>query len=410
MATINKNYNKLQKGYLFSEIARRANDFIKNNPGVEIMRLGVGDTTEPLTPAVIKGMIEGVKKLADVKTYTGYQDAEGKGGNIPFHQALLKLYQERNIHLEAPEIFINDGAKTDLANIQSIFGQKNIVAIADPVYPAYLDTTVIAGRTGKFLNGKYEGLAYMECNEQNDFIPIPPKQKADIIYLCNPNNPTGSSATKEQLRAFVNYAIKHKAVIIFDACYAEYIQNKSLPKSIYEIEGAKKCAIEINSFSKWAGFTGVRLGWTVVPMDLVIEETEKGEINRLWSRRQGTMFNGASNIAKAGGMAVLSSTGQKENKKLVAYYMGNAKFIKKNLLKLGFKIFGGENAPYLWVKNPNNLTSWEFFDKLLLEAHVVGTPGSGFGAAGEGYLRLTSFGHREDIEKAVKSIQNNFKL
>src|SRR3989344_5243082 len=268
MATINKNYHRLQKGYLFSEIVKRTNDFIKNNPGVEVMRLGVGDTTEPLTPTVIKGMIKGVKKLADVKTYTGYQDAEGKGGNVLFHQALLHLYKKRNIHLEAEEIFINDGAKTDLANIQSIFGQDNIVAIADPVYPAYLDTTVISGRTGEFIDGKYEGLVYMECNEQNGFVPFPPKQKVDIIYLCNPNNPTGSVATKKQLKAFVDYAIKHQAVIIFDACYAEYISDSKLPKSIYQIPGAKKCAIEINSFSKWAGFTGVRLGWTVVPMDL----------------------------------------------------------------------------------------------------------------------------------------------
>lgn len=410
MATINKNFDKLQKGYLFSEIERRTNEFIKNNPGVEVMKLGVGDTTEPLTGVVIKGMINGVKLLAKVKTYTGYQDAEGKGCNVKFHQALLDLYKSRNISLDAQEIFINDGAKTDLANIQSIFGPNDVVAIADPVYPAYLDSTVISGRTGEFVDGKYQGLVYLACNEENGFVPYPPKQKVDIIYLCNPNNPTGSVATKEQLKAFVDYAIKNKAVIIFDACYAEYISDKNLPKSIYEIEGAKKCAIEINSFSKWAGFTGVRLGWTVVPMDLVVEKTEKGKINHLWSRRQGTMFNGASNVAKAGGLAVLSPAGQKENKKLVGYYMDNAKFIKKNLLELGFKVFGGENAPYIWIKNPKNLTSWEFFDKLLKEAHVIGTPGSGFGAEGEGYLRLTSFGHRKNIEKAIKSIRENFKL
>ncbi len=410
MATINENYNKLQQGYLFSEIGKRTKDFVEKNPGLEILRLGVGDTTEPLTPTVIKGLVKGVKRLANVKTYTGYEDAEGREGNAKLRQALLDFYQKKNISLESREIFINDGAKTDLANIQSIFGQDNIVAISDPVYPAYLDTTVIAGRTGKFVDGKYEGLVYMECNEQNGFVPFPPKQKVDIIYLCNPNNPTGSAATREQLKTFVDYAIKHKAVIIFDACYTEYIQNKSLPKSIYEIERAKKCAIEINSFSKWAGFTGVRLGWTVVPMDLTIEKTEKGEVNRLWIRRQGTMFNGASNIAKAGGMAVLSPAGQKENKELVIYYMDNARLIKQNLLELSLKVFGGENAPYLWVKNPKGLTSWEFFDKLLMEARVVGTPGCGFGIAGEGYLRLTSFGHRADIKKAVESIQKNLKL
>jgi len=308
------------------------------------------------------------------------------------------------------EIFINDGAKTDLANIQSIFSLNNVVAISDPVYPAYLDTAVISGRTGKCVNGKYQGLVYMACNEKNNFVPNPPKQKVDIIYLCNPNNPTGSAATRKQLKAFVDYALKNKAVIIFDATYVEYISNKSLPKSIYEIPGAKKCAIEVNSFSKWAGFTGVRLGWTVVPMDLVIEKTKKGIVNGLWSRRQGTMFNGASNISQEGALAVLSPAGQKESKNLVGYYMKNAMLIKKALQKLGLKVFGGEHAPYIWVKTPRNLSSLQFFNKLLEEAYVVGTPGSGFGSEGESYLRLTAFGHRENIIKAVKSIQKNLKL
>lgn len=410
MATLNKNFNKLQNGYLFNEIDRRTRDFIKKNPGIEVMRLGVGDTTEPLSPTIVKGLSEEVKKLANVKTYTGYQDAEGKEANVKLIKALVSFYKTRNINLDMAEIFINDGAKTDLANIQSIFDLDNIVAVSDPVYPAYVDATVISGRTGKFTNGKYKGLVYMECNEKNGFVPFPPKKKVDIIYLCNPNNPTGSAATKKQLKAFVDYAIKNKAVIIYDAAYTEYISDKSLPKSIYETEGAKKCAIEINSFSKSAGFTGVRLGWTVVPMDLVIEKTKKGEVHNSWNRRQGTMFNGASNIAQAGALAALSKAGQKESKKMVDYYMNNARIIKKNLLKLGFKVFGGEQAPYIWVKNPKGLSSWEFFDKLLNETHVVGTPGSGFGMSGEGYLRLTAFGHTKDIEKAVKSIRVNFKL
>ena len=371
------------------------------------MKLGVGDTTEPLTPAVIKGLKFGVNKLANVKTYSGYQDAEGKEGNERLHQAFIDFYKKMGISLGEKEIFINDGAKSDLANIQSIFGQDNIVAIADPVYPVYLDTTVIAGRTGELVNGRYEGLVYMECNEKNGFVPVPPKEKVDIIYICNPNNPTGSVATKAQLKKFVDYALKNDAVIIFDGAYVEYISDKNLPKSIYEIEGAKKCAIEINSFSKWAGFTGVRLGWTVVPMDLVVENTK---LNSLWTRRQGSMFNGASNIAQEGAVAVLSPVGIKENKKLVSYYMKNASIIRKGLLKLGFKVFGGENAPYIWVKNPKNLSSWEFFDKLLNEAHVVGTPGCGFGVSGEGYLRLSAFGHREDVEQAIKSIEKNLKL
>ncbi|MFA6353986.1 MAG: LL-diaminopimelate aminotransferase [Candidatus Paceibacterota bacterium] len=410
MATVNKNYNKLRSGYLFNEIDRRTRDFIKKNPRVEVMRLGVGDTTEPLSPTIIKGLTQGVKKLANVKTYTGYQDAEGKEANTKLLKALGSFYKTRNINLDIDEIFINDGAKTDLANIQSIFGSNNIVAVSDPVYPAYVDVTVIAGRTGDFFDGQYKGLVYMECNEKNGFVPFPPKQKVDIIYLCNPNNPTGSVATRKQLKAFVDYSIKNKAVIIYDAAYTEYITDKSFPKSIYEIKGAKKCAIEINSFSKSVGFTGVRFGWTVVPMDLIIEKTKKGEIHNLWSRRQGTMFNGASNIAQAGALAALSKAGQRESKKMVGYYMNNARIIKKNLLKLGFKVFGGENAPYIWVKNPKGLSSWEFFDKLLNEAHVVGTPGSGFGRSGEGYLRLTAFGHTQDIEKAIKSIQTNFKL
>mgnify|MGYP001616675338 FL=1 len=410
MATINKNYNKLQGGYLFEEVAKRIKDFKERNPGIEIMSLGVGDTTRPLSPTVINGLKEGVKKLANVKTYTGYQDAEGKEGSTRLRNALLDLYKIRKISLEAQEVFINDGAKPDLANIQSIFGLDNVVAIADPVYPVYLDSTVIAGRTGEFVDGKYESLVYMECNEKNNFIPSPPKQKVDIIYLCNPNNPTGSVATKKQLKDFIDYALKNKAVIIFDAAYVEYISDKSLPKSIYEIEGAKKCAIEINSFSKWSGFTGVRLGWTVVPMDLTVEGTKEGKINSIWTRRQGSMFNGASNIAQEGALAALSAAGQKENKKIIAYYMSNATLIKKSLLKLGFKVFGGEHAPYIWLKTSDNLSSWEFFNKLLQEAHVVVTPGSGFGAQGEGYVRLSAFGDKQNIKRAMKSIQrSNYK-
>ncbi len=409
MATINKNYNKLRGAYLFEEVVKRTKDFTEKNPGVGIMRLGIGDTTRPLSPTVINGLKEGVKKLANVKTYTGYQDAEGKGGNARLRNALLDLYKMRKISLEAQEVFINDGAKPDLANIQSIFGLDNVVAIADPVYPVYLDSAVIAGRTGEFVDGKYEGLVYMECNEKNNFIPSPPKQKVDIIYLCNPNNPTGSVATKKQLKDFVDYALKNKAVIIFDAAYVEYISDNSLPKSIYEIEGAKKCAIEINSFSKWSGFTGVRLGWTVVPMDLTVEGTKEGKLNSIWTRRQGSMFNGASNIAQEGALAALSAAGQKESKKIIAYYMSNATLIKKSLLRLGFKVFGGEHAPYIWLKTPDNLSSWEFFNKLLQEAHVVVTPGSGFGTQGEGYVRLSAFGDKQNMKRAIKSIQRNLK-
>ncbi|MCR4305713.1 MAG: LL-diaminopimelate aminotransferase, partial [Candidatus Daviesbacteria bacterium] len=369
MASINANYNKLGSSYLFSEITKRAKAFLEKNPGIQIMRLGIGNTTEPLMPFVVKGLELGVKKLADIKTYTGYGDEQG---DSRLRTALAAFYQKRGIKLEPQEIFVSDGAKPDCANISSIFADNNVVAIADPVYPVYLDSSIIAGKK----------LVYLECNEKNGFIPNPPKQKADLIFICSPNNPTGAVANKKQLRAFVDYALKHKAVIIFDAAYSEYIFDKSLPRSIYEIPGAKNCAIEINSFSKWAGFTGIRLGWTIVPMDLVVEGVEKGRVNSLWNRRQTTMFNGASNIAQEGGLAVLSKEGQKECKELISYYMNNAKVIKAGLAKLGLKVFGGENAPYIWLRTPNNMSSWEFFDKLLQEAHVVGTPGSGFGLQG----------------------------
>ncbi|MDP3948221.1 MAG: LL-diaminopimelate aminotransferase [bacterium] len=397
MATINTNYNKLQSSYLFSEIAKRTKDFLEKNPSVQIMKLGIGNTTEPLTPASVAGLLAGVKKLSDVKTYTGYGDEQG---NSRLRMELAKYYQKRDVKLEAQEIFISDGAKPDCANVSSIFGEDSVVAVTDPVYPVYVDSNIISGKK----------LVYMKCNEENGFIPSPPKQKVDLIFICSPNNPTGAVATKAQLKAFVDYALKNKAVIIFDAAYTEYIEDLTLPKSIYEIPGASQCAIEINSFSKWAGFTGVRLGWTVVPMDLVVEKGEKGKVNSLWNRRQTTMFNGASNIAQEGGLAVLSQEGQKECKKLINYYMNNAKVIKKGLTKLGLKVFGGENAPYIWLKTPGSMSSWEFFDKLLQEVHVVGTPGSGFGSQGEGYFRLSAFGHKQDVEKAVGSIQENLQI
>ncbi len=406
MATINTNYNKLQGAYIFVEVAKRVKDFTDKNPGVEVMRLGIGDTTLPLTPAVIKGLLQGVKKLANKKTYTGYGNP---AGDVRLRAALVDFYNKKNISLDLSEIFISDGSKSDSGNIQSIFGPENIVAVADPAYTVYVDSNVIVGRTGEFKDGRYQGLIYMKCNEENNFIPVPPKEKADIIYICSPNNPTGSVFTKEKLIDFVDYALKNKSVIIFDAAYAEYITDPVLPKSIYEIEGAKKCSIEINSFSKWAGFTGVRLGWTVVPMELTVEGVEKGKMNSLWARRQSTMFNGASNIAQEGAIAVLSPAGVRESKKLIAYYMNNAKIIKKSLSKLGFKVFGGEHAPYIWVKTPEGLNSWEFFDKLLKEAHVVVGPGSPFGPEGEGYVRLSTFADTENVKRAMKSIEKNLK-
>ena len=407
MAKINENYDKLAAGYLFPEIAKRTKVFKEANPNIEVMRLGIGNTTEPLTPSIIKGLHLGVEKLSKVETYTGYGDEQG---DTRLRKAIAQKYMQRKISLEADEIFVSDGAKPDSANIQSIFGQDNIVAVQDPAYPVYVDSNVIAGRTGEFSNNAYKRLVYMPCTEKNGFFPDVPKQKVDIIYLCSPNNPTGAVATKEQLKKFVDYALKNKAVIIFDAAYAAYISDSKLPRSIYEVEGAKQCAIEISSFSKDAGFTGVRLGWSVVPKNLVVENSGIGKVNSLWNRRQCTMFNGASNIAQEGGLAALSDQGQKECQNLVNYYMENARMIIKALNEISIKTFGGVNAPYIWMKTPNNMKSWEFFDKLLKEANVVGTPGSGFGPSGEGYFRLSAFGHREDIKKAVESIKKNLKL
>lgn len=407
MVKINENYNKLSAGYLFPEIAKRTKEFLEKNPNAKVMKLGIGNTTEPIVPSVIKGLHEGVEKLAKRETYTGYGSETGENF---LQEAIKNNYKEINVELETDEIFVSDGAKTDSANIQSIFSSDAVVAVQDPAYPVYVDTNVIAGRTGTANNGLYQGLVYMKCTEENNFFPEVPNQKVDLIYLCSPNNPTGVVATHEQLKKIIDYAIENKAVIIFDAAYSAFISDENLPKSIYEVEGAKKCAIEINSFSKFAGFTGVRLGWTVVPKELVVEGVENGKVNSLWTRRQTTFFNGASNIVQAGGLTALSEEGKKENQKTIDYYMENAKIIREGLTSLGIKCFGGTNAPFIWLKVPNNMTSWEFFDKLLNETHVVGTPGSGFGPSGEGYFRLSAFGHKEDIDEAVKSIKENLKL
>jgi LL-diaminopimelate aminotransferase len=395
MAKVNSNYKKLPKTYLFSEIAKKTKAFIEANPGVEILRLGIGNTTQPLAPAIVKGLMDGVKKLSDKKTYTGYGDEQG---DAKLRETLVNFYKKRGIDLDTDEVFISDGAKSDAANISSIFDQKSIIAITDPVYPVYLDSNIIGGKK----------IIYLEALEKNNFFPKPPKTKTDLIFLCSPNNPTGTVATKLQLKEFVDYAIKFKAIIIFDAAYSEYISDNLLPKSIYEIAGAKSCCIEIQSLSKSAGFTGVRLGWTIVPKELMVEGNES--INRVWNRRQTTMFNGASNIVQNGAMAYFSTEGQKQTKQQIKYYMENAKLIKKGLESIGLKIFGGDNAPYIWVKCPKGLTSWEFFDKLLNDCHVVSTPGAGFGQMGEGYLRLSAFGDRENIKKAIESIKKNLTI
>ncbi len=407
MARINENYDKLTAGYLFPEIARRTRAFLEAHPDVRVMRLGIGNTTEPLTPSIIAALHDAVDKLARVETYTGYGDEQG---DKDLREALAARYSRLGVSLEPDEFFVSDGAKPDSANIQSIFGLDNVVAVQDPAYPVYVDSNVIAGRTGVCEQGQYRGIVYMPCTETNGFFPDLPTERVDLIYLCSPNNPTGAVATHDQLKRFVDYARTHKAVIIFDSAYAAFIRDPDLPRSIYEVDGARECAIEISSFSKEAGFTGVRLGWTVVPKTVVCEETPPGKLHALWLRRQTTMFNGASNIAQRGGVAALSPQGEAECRQVVNYYMNNAQVIREGLSRLGLTVFGGINAPYVWVRAPKGLSSWEFFDKLLHEAHVVSTPGSGFGPSGEGFLRLSAFGHREDIERAVASIQANLQL
>jgi len=397
MAKINPHYAEVSENYMFADVVRRARAFADAHPDVEILRLAIGNTTMPLVPAVVDGLKDSVEKLARAETYTGYGDEQG---NTRLREAIARRYAERGIAIDASEVFVSDGAKPDCANILSIFSDESVVAISDPVYPVYRDASVMSGRR----------VVLMDAVAENGFVPAPPSEHADIIFLCSPNNPTGAVATREQLKEFIDYALAHKAVLVFDAAYSEYIRDTSFPKSIYEIEGAKWCAIEIQSFSKSAGFTGVRLGWSVVPKTLIAEDAAEGVLNQYWNRRQSTMFNGASNIAQEGGLAALSPEGDRQTHEQVDYYMENARIIREGLANAGFTLFGGTNAPYIWLKCPAGRSSWQFFDELLEKAHVVTTPGSGFGKNGEGYMRVSAFGHRENIEAAVHSIVANIQL
>jgi LL-diaminopimelate aminotransferase len=412
-ARLNPHYRKLAAGYLFPQIKKRVNAFAAGHEGTRIIRLGIGDTALPLTATVVEHMHKGIDKLADQKTYTGYGDEQG---NTELRKAISQYYAKtRLVKVDPTEIFVSDGAKCDSGNIQSIFDTSNIVAVQDPVYPVYVDTNVASGRSGEFNIDLscYSGIVYMPCNSSNGFFPALPKQHVDLIYICSPNNPTGAVATNAQLKKFVEYARAEKAVILFDSAYSIYIKNSWLPRSIYEISGASECAIEISSFSKWAGFTGVRLGWSIVPKTLITADSKPGDIHTAWSmwnRRQCTFFNGASNIAQEGGLGALADKGIEESQGLIDYYMENARILANCFTKLGFTVYGGKNSPFLWVMTPNSMKSWEFFDKMLDEAHVVITPGSGFGPSGEGYFRVSAFGMREDILAGVESITSNLKL
>ena len=410
MATINDNYLKLKAGYLFPEIARRVRTFTEANPNAPIIKLGIGDVTEPLPEACRTAIIEATKEMGDRSSFKGYGPEQGY---LWLREKIAKQdFQARGCDIDASEIFISDGSKCDCGNILDIFGKGNKIAVTDPVYPVYVDTNVMAGHTGEVNDkGEYEGLVYLPINAGNDFTAQIPQEKVDLIYLCFPNNPTGATATKEHLQAWVNYAKKHQSIILFDAAYEAFITDPSLPHSIYEIEGAKDCAIEFRSFSKNAGFTGTRCALTVVPKTLTGKASDGSDVElwKLWNRRQSTKFNGVSYVIQKGAEAVYSEAGQQQTKALVSFYLENAAIIREQLTAAGIKVYGGVNAPYVWVKTPQNLSSWDFFDQLLQKANVVGTPGSGFGAAGEGYFRISAFNSRDNVNEAMKRITENFK-
>lgn len=411
MATINDNYLKLKAGYLFPEIARRVNKFAEANPEAQIIKLGIGDVTEPLPEACIQAMTEAVAEMGDRSTFKGYGPEQGY--TWLREKIATQDFQGRGCDIDASEIFISDGSKCDSGNILDIFGHNNTIAVTDPVYPVYVDTNVMAGNTGPLNEkGEYEGLVYLPIRAENNFIAEIPTQKVDLIYLCFPNNPTGATATKEYLQRWVNYAKAHDAIILFDAAYEAFITDESLPHSIYEVEGARECAIEFRSFSKNAGFTGTRCALCVIPKTLKGKAADGSDVElwRLWNRRHSTKFNGVSYIVQRGAEAVYSEEGKAQVKRLIEFYLENAKIICSQLQEAGLTVYGGVNAPYVWVQTPTGLSSWDFFDKLLHNCNVVGTPGSGFGAAGEGYFRISAFNSRENVNEAMKRITEKFKV
>lgn len=403
MFKVNDNYLKLPGSYLFSTIAKKVNTYKSEHPDKQVISLGIGDVTQPLAPAIIERLHSAVDEMADAKTFKGY--APDLGYEFLRTTIAENDYAARGVNIAADEIFVSDGAKSDSANIQEIFSLDNKIAVCDPVYPVYVDSNVMAGRTGTYdeATGLWSDVIYMPCHAENGFAPEFPKENPDLIYLCFPNNPTGAMISKAQLQEWVDYANKIGAVIIYDAAYEAYISEADVPHTIYECEGARSCAIELRSFSKNAGFTGTRLGFTVIPKDL--KSSDGVALHSLWARRHGTKFNGAPYIVQAAGAAVYSEEGKKQTAQQIAYYMNNAKIIKEALAEIGYTVSGGVNAPYIWLKTPKDMTSWDFFDYLLENANIVGTPGSGFGPSGEGYFRLTAFGSYENTLTAVERIK-----
>ena len=406
MATINDNYLKLPGSYLFAEIGRRVAAYQQEHPEADIIRLGIGDVTQPLPPACLKAMHEAVDEMGSAETFRGYGPEQGY---TFLTEAILKNnYEPYGLHFGTDEIFVSDGSKSDCGNIQEIFGLTDKVAITDPVYPVYLDTNVMAGRTGTLqADGHFEGVTYLPCTAENNFSPELPKEHVDMIYLCCPNNPTGTTLSHAELKKWVDYAKKEDAVILFDAAYAAYITEDNVPRTIYEIEGAAEVAIEFRSFSKTAGFTGTRCGYTIIPKGVTgrAADGSRVDFNRLWNRRHTTKFNGTAYIVQRGAAAIYTEEGKAQVKETIAYYMENARLIREGLKAAGIDAYGGINAPYIWLKTPHAMPSWDFFDKLLTEVNIVGTPGAGFGPCGEGYFRLTAFGDRENTLRAVERIK-----
>ena len=406
MALVNEHFLKLSNNYLFADIAKKVNAYKVSHPKTEVISLGIGDVTQPLCPAVIDAMHKAVDEMAEKATFRGYGPERGYDF---LREAILKNdFQPRGIHLDPSEIFVNDGAKSDTGNIQEIVRWDNSIGVTDPIYPVYIDSNVMIGRAGIMQDGKWSNVTYFPCTAENGFVPELPDHRVDMIYLCYPNNPTGTVLTKDELRKWVNYALRNDAIIFYDAAYEAYIQDETIPHSIYEIKGARKCAIEFHSYSKTAGVTGVRCGYTVIPKELkavTLDGKEQVELNHLWDRRQSTKFNGTSYISQRAAEAIYTPEGKEQVKQTIDYYMGNAKIMTESLRKMGFTFYGGENAPYLWVKTPHGESSWRFFEQLLYGASVVCTPGVGFGPSGEGYFRLTAFGEREQCKEAMRRIE-----
>lgn len=405
MALVNEHYLKLPGSYLFIDVAKRVNVYKAQHPQTRVISLGIGDVTQPLCPAVIEAMHKAVDEMAVKASFRGYGPEHGYDF---LRDAILRNdFLPRGIHLDRDEVFINDGAKSDTGNIQELLRWDNSVAVTDPVYPVYIDSNAMIGRAGVFADGRWTDITYLPCTAENEFIPQLPDHRVDMIYLCYPNNPTGTVLRKEELRKWVNFALKNDAVLFYDAAYEAYIQDPDIPHSIYEIKGARKCAIEFHSYSKTAGFTGVRCGYTVIPKEVCatsLDGTQRVPLYKLWERRQSTKFNGTSYISQRAAEAIYTPEGHEQIMKTIHYYMENARIMRETLTKLGFRVYGGENAPYLWVKTPGEEDSWKFFDRLLYGCGVVCTPGVGFGPSGEGYFRLTSFGNREDVEEAMQRI------